>query len=254
MIEDIISQISEAMKDVMTKKAEEFSIETNFVQRKSKLTGPLFVQTLVFGWQSNPDATLDELSQTASILGLEITPQGLNDRFSERSALFLKKLLSEAIEKTIVSEPVDIDLLKRFNGVYIEDSSVIRLPDKLSDYWRGCGGSNPDGLRASVKLQVRLNFSVGRLYGPILQDGRESDINSPYQTSLLPRGLSNKKIERLMNKGFVRIWRKSKKVLSKFIGSYKGKEKKVSRNNSKQIYSEKKDNSTPVIASFEKKS
>ena len=57
-----------------------------------------------------------------------------------------------------------------------------------------------------------------------------------------------------MNKGFVRIWRKSKKVLSKFIGSYKGKEKKVSRNNSKQIYSEKKDNSTPVIASFEKKS
>ena len=121
MIEDIISQISEAMKDVMTKKAEEFSIETNFVQRKSKLTGPLFVQTLVFGWQSNPDATLDELSQTASILGLEITPQGLNDRFSERSALFLEKLLSEAIEKTIVSEPVDIDLLKRFNGVYIED-------------------------------------------------------------------------------------------------------------------------------------
>ena len=200
MIEDIISQISEAMKDVMTKKAEEFSIETNFVQRKSKLTGPLFVQTLVFGWQSNPDATLDELSQTASILGLEITPQGLNDRFSERSALFLKKLLSEAIEKTIVSEPVDIDLLKRFNGVYIEDSSVIRLPDKLSDYWRGCGGSNPDGLRASVKLQVRLNFSVGRLYGPILQDGRESDINSPYQTSLLP-----KKALKLIDMGYFKL-------------------------------------------------
>jgi hypothetical protein len=76
----------------------------------------------------NPSATLEELCQTAACLGIEITPQSMDDRFGQKSSELMLKLLESGVEKVITSEKVSIPLLQRFNGVYLQDSSTIMLP------------------------------------------------------------------------------------------------------------------------------
>jgi hypothetical protein len=66
------------MRRILSEEAGKAGRTTGFVQRKSKMGGAEFVQTLVFGWMSNPQATLEELAQTAASVGVEITAQGLD--------------------------------------------------------------------------------------------------------------------------------------------------------------------------------
>ena len=42
-----------------------------------------FVQTLVFRWMSNPEATYEELAQTAATLGVEISSQSIEERLCQ---------------------------------------------------------------------------------------------------------------------------------------------------------------------------
>jgi hypothetical protein len=176
-----IPQIAEAMQTVLTDTAEQVARETEFVQRESKMGGAAFAQTLTFGWLENPEATLEELCQTAAAIGVVITPQGLDQRFGESAAQCMQKVLEAAVDKVITSDPVAIPILQRFNGVYLDDSSTVTLPDELSGVWQGCGGSTEQGTRAALKLQVRLDYAQGTLRGPFLQDGRTQDRLSPLQ-------------------------------------------------------------------------
>ena len=40
------------------------------------------------------------------------------------------------------TDATPVDVLARFDAVVIEDSSTIRLPDKLADLWQSCGGAD----------------------------------------------------------------------------------------------------------------
>jgi len=68
-----IPRVVEAMQTVLTTKADEAAGETGFVQRKSKMDGASFVQTLVLGWLQKPEATLEELTQTSAALPSVLT-------------------------------------------------------------------------------------------------------------------------------------------------------------------------------------
>lgn len=172
----IIPKISQSMQEVLITKAEQFSKQTGFSQRKSKMSGPLFAQTLVFGWWSNPDSTLEELSQTALNLGVEITSQGIEQRFGPESAKFLEKLLEISVSKLISNDKASVKILNKFSSVYILDSSIVLLPDVLKCRWQGAGGSTSTG--SAVKLEVRLDLVNGQMHGPILENGRGTDISS----------------------------------------------------------------------------
>src|SRR5919206_2190994 len=90
----IIEQVADALQDVFGRVAQDLARNTRFVQRESKLGGAHFVQTLVFTYLANPDATLEELSQTAAALGVTITVEGLTQRFTETAATFLQDVLA----------------------------------------------------------------------------------------------------------------------------------------------------------------
>jgi hypothetical protein len=170
-----IPQVARAMREILTTTADEAARATRFVQRTSPLGGATFSQTLVFGFLGNPQATLEELAQTAATLGVAITPQALDQRFTAAAAACLKQVLTAAISQVIAAEPVAIPLLARFPAVYLQDSSTIVLPDALAPVWQGCGGSTPSHTSAALKLQVQLELRTGCLAGLQLQDGRASD-------------------------------------------------------------------------------
>ena len=183
---DILSKITDAMQVVLSETADAIARKTGFIKRQRKLRGSDFVQTLVFGWLDNPDSTIEELTQTAATLGVSIT--GLDKRFTPDAARFLQGILETAVSTVIAAEPVAIPILQRFNGVFIQDSSNVTLPDTLAVIWSGCGGSSPKNTSSSVKTQIRLDLNTGKLTGPYLQSGREQDQNSQLRSEPLPKG------------------------------------------------------------------
>jgi hypothetical protein len=124
----------------------------------------------------------------AATLGVGISPQGLDRRFTEQTATCLRQVLDAAVTHMVASDPVAIPLLQRFAGVVIQASSIVRLPAALADTWRGCGCADPQTAAAAVKLQVRFDLLTGALQGPLLQDGRVHDLKAPAQTFDLPAG------------------------------------------------------------------
>jgi hypothetical protein len=183
-----LPRVARAMQHVLGEVADAAARESGFVRRVRKWTGALFVQTLVLGWLGNPAASLSALTQVAAKLGVAVSPQGLAQRFDERAARLLERVLAAAIEQVIAAEPVALPLLRRFAGVSVLDSSTIALPDGLAAQWAGCGGRVARGTQAALKATVRLDLGDGRLDGPVVTAGRTQDRASALQHAPVPRG------------------------------------------------------------------
>jgi hypothetical protein len=185
---EILSQVAKGMQGVLTEAADIIGRKTGFIKRLRKLSGSGFVQTLVFGWLGNPDSTVEELCQTAAALDIDISPHGLNKRFTPEASDCLQKVLESTVSQVISNDPVAIPLLQRFNGVHIQDSSTVVLPDELAVIWPGCGGSTSQNTSSSLKLHLRLDLNTGSLVGPYLHSGKLHDMNPQIQWAELPTG------------------------------------------------------------------
>lgn len=182
----MIEHVATALQEVLTWTAQQLGRETKFVQRESKLGGAHFTQTLVFTYLANPDATLDELAQTAAALGVAITPEGLTQRFNEQAATLLQRVLAAGVTQVLAADPLAIPLLEHFPAVYLEDSTVIALPDALQALWPGCGTAT-DG-SAALKINLRLDLCTGLLAGLTLHAGRVNDRQAAEPLTTVPAG------------------------------------------------------------------
>ncbi|HKQ04888.1 MAG TPA: IS4 family transposase [Blastocatellia bacterium] len=141
---------------------------------------------MTFGWLANPSASLQQLAQTASVCGADLSPQALDQRFTQASAACLKQVLEAAVAQVITADPVALPVLRRFTSVELIDSSIICLPDALLPVWRGCGGTR--GQSSSLKVELGLELLTGRLSGPHLHDGRTADCKGILQHRRLAPG------------------------------------------------------------------
>lgn len=186
-----IARVSQAMQTVLTTVADTAARSSGFVQRASKLTGALFTQTLVLGFLADPDSTREDLAQTAAALGLQISLQAIDQRMTESAACLLLDVLDAAASTVLAADPVAIELFERFNGISIQDSTLIALPSTLAHIWRGTGSKHVATQNsARIKLSVRLNLSTGALTGPHTDHGLTSDRSIVLQSEpILPGGL-----------------------------------------------------------------
>jgi hypothetical protein len=183
-----IAQLAEILQELLTSTADQIARKTGFVQRESKLSGALFSQTLVFGWLADANATLEGLAQTAAAAGVAITAQGLDNRFNPAAAECMQRILERAVGMTVAACATSVPILERFNGVYIQDSTTITLPDALVDIWHGSGENGTNATVAGLKAQVQFDYSTGNLSQIVLQDGRAQDRDAPIQATQLPPG------------------------------------------------------------------
>jgi hypothetical protein len=172
-----VATLTTTLQTLLRDDATRLADQTHAVQRPGKFTGETLAQTLVWGWLDRPDASLADLCGTAAALGVTITPQGLSKRFHARTASFLRALLDQATDICLDAACPAVPVLETFSHVYLDDSTVITLPDSLAAVWTGLGGAH--GSAAAVRLQVRLDLARGRLIGPALQDGRTHDKQGP---------------------------------------------------------------------------
>src|SRR5512147_3209858 len=103
-----VAEIAQAMNRVLGEVGNAVARETGFTKRASKLSGAKFAQTTVLGWLNKPAATLDELSQTAASLGVAISAQGLDQRFTPAAAFLLERVLEQALSQVIAADPIAI--------------------------------------------------------------------------------------------------------------------------------------------------
>jgi hypothetical protein len=181
-----ITQVSESMQTILKRRAKEVERECGFVERESaQLDGPVFAQTTVLTWMHRADASYTQWRHTAASLGVQVSNQAIEQRFSAASARLLRALLEEAVAEVISSEASAPEVLARFNGVYVQDGTMISLPAKLAQEWAGRGSK---GQEAALRVQAQLELGSGCLSGLWLQAGKEAERSGEAISTPLPVG------------------------------------------------------------------
>lgn len=192
----VLTNLADTLQTLLTTQADEAARDAGFIRRRRKLSGAIFVQTVVFGWLDNPTASLDELTDLAADLGAELCPQALDQRFTPQACQCLTTVLAAALQQTIAATPASIPLLRRFHGVYLFDNTVLSLPATLASVFPGCGGTTPADGQAALKIHTGLELTAGQLdlsFGA----GRQPDVSSVLASGPLPAGAL-----RLTDRGF----------------------------------------------------
>lgn len=183
-----VSQVESSLKHILEERATVLARETGCIQRQRKFSGADLLQTLVFGWLTHPEMSLEMLASTAATRHVQGTDTAVHKRFTKPCAQFLHAILEEMTSVIVEADrEVPLELVQRFETVVLEDSSSIALPEELAEPWQGCGGTSAEG-QAAVKLHVRWDIKRGQLQGPKLTHGRVSDRSSPFLEDALPVG------------------------------------------------------------------
>jgi len=172
---NLLKDVAKTIQTILGTKADHLGKATGFIKRERKFTGSKFIKTLVFGWMQKPEATLEELTQSGLLNDVEISPQGLDKRFTKEAAEFSQEVLSAAVAE-VVKAPTDVpvELLARFSAVVLYDTTTINLPDELFKIWPGTGGNGPTS-RSALKGEIGFDLKSGQLIGPFLLPGRTHD-------------------------------------------------------------------------------
>jgi hypothetical protein len=179
-----VTQLVPKLQTFFTQTADTIARKTKFVQRESKMTGAIFLQSVVFGFEEQPDACLTELIGMSDDLGVSITKQGLHDRM-QRAVPFLREMFEHSLQLFRHDLPLEAAVLKQFKGIFITDSTVITLPQALQAEFPGCGGSGAD---AAVKLQLTFELLCGTMDTVDFQAGRTPDQRYTGHMQAIQRG------------------------------------------------------------------
>jgi Transposase DDE domain len=148
--------------------------KTKVIQRQRKFSGATLFRTMVLTLMKSPRATTDDFVATAAQLGVEVTPEGVEKRFTDKLLGFLRAGLEHVLGHLVAVDPAGIPLLQRFTAVEIGDSTNVTLPDEYAAEFPGCGGKSGSG-KAAVKIQVRWELITGKLTRLLVEPGRCSD-------------------------------------------------------------------------------
>ena len=185
----ILQQVPEKMQTILQSVPDEVARQTQCVKRKRKLTGSACVQTLVLGWLENPVASYQQLTETAASLGIHVSRQALEQRLTCETAEMLKLTLEAAIPEMLeVATPRQVlPLLEEFRGVFVQDSTYIRLPDELHETWKAPPKKDHPH-KAGLKLHLCFDVLTGGFQHFHLTDAMTADASAAKAADPLPRG------------------------------------------------------------------
>jgi len=169
---EIVPKICKTFIKFFSKTVAQVDETVKFVKRKSKVDAQLFSEVLIAGCLSDRAISLENLCMLMKERGVQITKQGLDQRFNPEASSLMRTLLSESLSQFKEEKKEMLDLLKPFSGVKMVDSSGIELPSTLKDQFRGYGG---DASEAAVKLQTMFNYTQGQIDEIVFTDARKSD-------------------------------------------------------------------------------
>ncbi len=86
-----VSKICHVVINFFRQTATQIGQSVKFTQRRSKLTSSLFAEALVMGFLSASDITLEGPCKLIKKRGIQITRQGLHERFTPQATELMKE-------------------------------------------------------------------------------------------------------------------------------------------------------------------
>jgi len=173
----IIAKVTAAMQAVFGTSIDDLARTTLCVRRQRKFSGASLARTLILTVIFRPTAKNRDYQARASKLGVQVTEEAIDHRFTDELVLFLEQILQQAVSQTLAAKAFTTPLLRKFSDVRIGDSTSIRLPDEFADRFPGCGGRGT-ACRAAMKIQALWSLIRGELLGWQIESGRSSDAKS----------------------------------------------------------------------------
>lgn len=183
----ILQDVAVAVQALLNDMAEEVAKESNVIKRQRKFTAATLAQTFVLGFLQNANASDEDLAQMAGILGVHVTAQAVEQRYSPELGDFLERLFRRAITTVLQSQKSLAPILDRFTDVLLLDSTTFTLPAELAELFPGCGGSYGGG-KAAIKFQVQFSLKWGALDTIKIEPGRDCDQKTTLQDDALAPG------------------------------------------------------------------
>jgi hypothetical protein len=181
----IVAQVAAAMQAVFGTCIDDLARTTRCVRRQRKFTGASLARTLVLTVLLRPAAKNRDFQAMAAMLGVHVTDEAIDHRFTNELVMFLEEILKQAVAQTLAAKAATTPLLQKFSDVRIGDSTSVALPDEFADQFPGCGGSD-NACLAAMKIQVLWSLLTGRLLGWQITPGRVSDAKSEIAEVLPP--------------------------------------------------------------------
>ena len=88
---------------------------------------------MVFGFLNQPEASYTDWQQTLGLQGIDVSPQAKEARMSAEAAALMGRFLEEMVAMGVSGQECHIPVLPSFDGVSLQDGTVLTLPDE----WRG---------------------------------------------------------------------------------------------------------------------
>jgi hypothetical protein len=169
-----IAKVGSALQRLFGGAVDQAAAASGVIKRQRKFSAMSLAKTFILGFLAKPDATDEDLALMAFQVGVDVTPQAIDQRFTAGMEQFLKDLFDEATKIIVGSNQALAPILERFTSVIVQDSSTLVLPDDRKDQYRGCGGSHGGG-QAAMKLQTEWDLRSGALTHLQIEEGRSPD-------------------------------------------------------------------------------
>jgi len=141
----------------------------------------MFFDMVLYCASQSEACSLEQLSSMLSeSYGIKISKQSIDERFNISSIDFVKVILKEALEKQL-NKVYDARFLPEYTRVCIKDSTRFNLPERLSDYYKGSGGSKGTS-NAAVCIQFEYDVRNGRILSLEITRGSRNDQTDAKET------------------------------------------------------------------------
>jgi len=118
----------------------------------------MFFDNLLYDAISDTSRSCNQMAiETQSRYGVDITKQGIDQRFNEGARKYIHSLIGEVLSKQ-VTQSLDIGWLKSFERVIIKDSSKFDLNARVKNKLPGFGGNASE---AGACLQYEFDIKTG---------------------------------------------------------------------------------------------
>jgi len=183
----VTKNVATAMHAVFGPALNDRARATGCVQRERKFNGMSLLRTLVLTLLQRSAARNRDYQATAAKLGVYVTEEAIEHRFTVKLVQFLAETLKDVVAQTLAANRVSALLLRKFTDVRIGDSTTLILPDRFAEQFPGCGGTG-EACKAALKIQVLWSLTTGQLLRWLLEAGRASDVLSEIATETPPAG------------------------------------------------------------------
>jgi hypothetical protein len=183
----LIGKVASSLQSALGAALDQIGRRTGVIQRQRKFSGAALLKTVVLTVMKSPHPTTDDFVATAAQLGVTVTSQAVENRFTDPLIGSLRAGLGHVLEHAVAADPVAIPRLERSTAVAIGESTTVTVPDQYADEFPGCGGQADRG-QAAVTIQTIWDPGTGELTKLEVQPGRSRDATSATPEEPVRRG------------------------------------------------------------------